>query len=687
MQRPRSTPAPAATLLALSLAATLSHATLAAPAPLRYEGVLRDAGRLADGRYDLQLTPFSARVQGKALAEPTTFPGVEVREGRFRLELELELAAGAETWLQLGVRGAGEGGDFLLLPQRTKATSASLIGPYWSTSGDAGSDSAVHFLGTTDAQPLELRVQNQRVMRFEPSGILFEGAPITANVIAGSAANAVSIGVRGATIAGGGVPGGDSDPVFEFEAPNRVTDAYGTVGGGFGNRAGDEAGLTTDAPFATVGGGQNNTASGESSVVGGGENNVAAGVASAVVGGSGNLAGAGLAFVGGGSDNQATGEYAAIAGGNSNLASAGSSAIGGGSHNTASETWASVGGGIGNSATEQASAVGGGMANLAAGQNSSVAGGQNNTASGPGSSVSGGLLNTASGYYAAIMGGEENTASGSGSSVGGGSFNLASGDNSTVAGGMNNAAVGHASTVAGGVNNCAGGNNSWAGGRNARVRLGTNVGAVGAACEGAPVSGVEGDAGTFVWADSQDVPFTSSGPNQFLIRAAGGVGINTNDPAGNALRVVGTVRLDTLGTAGSTNLCRNASNQIATCSSSARYKRDIHDLELGLDALAKLRPVSYVWKDSGVADIGFVAEEVAEVDPRLVEYDAEGRVEGVRYDRLSALLAVALREQRAEAERELETLRSELLALQAQTDATLAALRLRAAPALATGAR
>ncbi len=36
--------------------------------------------------------------------------------------------------------------------------------------------------------------------------------------------------------------------------------------------------------------------------------------------------------------------------------------------------------------------------------------------------------------------------------------------------------------------------------------------------------------GTFVWADSKDAVFVSTGENQFLIRAAGGVGIGTNNP-------------------------------------------------------------------------------------------------------------------------------------------------------------
>ena len=47
--------------------------------------------------------------------------------------------------------------------------------------------------------------------------------------------------------------------------------------------------------------------------------------------------------------------------------------------------------------------------------------------------------------------------------------------------------------------------------------------------------------GNFVWADSTATPFTSSDSNQFLVRATGGVGINTNNPNGVALNVNGTV--------------------------------------------------------------------------------------------------------------------------------------------------
>ena len=59
--------------------------------------------------------------------------------------------------------------------------------------------------------------------RYEPNAI-------SPNAIGGSPLNNVTAGVRGATISGGGAPMA-GDPDFTGDAPNRVTDAYGTVGG------------------------------------------------------------------------------------------------------------------------------------------------------------------------------------------------------------------------------------------------------------------------------------------------------------------------------------------------------------------------------------------------------------------------------------------------------------------------
>jgi hypothetical protein len=185
----------------------------------------------------------------------------------------------------------------------------------WSRLGNAATDPLVNFIGTTDAQPLVLRTQNVQSLRIEPSTLQFNGAPVTANVIAGSSANAITAGVRGATIAGGGVPSGNSEPLTTNDSPNRVTDAYGTVGGGLGNRAGDDAGTAEDRGFATVGGGIVNTASGGASTIAGGQFNFATGGTSAVGGGFNNFAAASGSAISGGTSNCAGG-FNSWAGGN-----------------------------------------------------------------------------------------------------------------------------------------------------------------------------------------------------------------------------------------------------------------------------------------------------------------------------------------------------------------------------------
>ena len=53
----------------------------------------------------------------------------------------------------------------------------------------------------------------------------------------------------------------------------------------------------------------------------------------------------------------------------------------------------------------------------------------------------------------------------------------------------------------------------------------------------------DGDEGTFAWADSAEADFQSTGPNQFLVRAAGGVGINTNAPVPGALTIAPASKL------------------------------------------------------------------------------------------------------------------------------------------------
>lgn len=145
--------------------------------------------------------------------------------------------------------------------------------------------------------------------------------------------------------------------------------------------------------------------------------------------------------------------------------------------------------------------------------------GSNNTAIGTYSTIPGGFHSRADGISATISGGESHTASGNFSTISGGSSNVASGDHATVGGGWTNSAEGPGATVAGGSLNVASGDHSFAAGKRAKARHET----------------------TFVWADHTFGVFESTAPDQFLIRATGGVGIGTNAPEA-MLDVSGTVK-------------------------------------------------------------------------------------------------------------------------------------------------
>jgi Chaperone of endosialidase len=196
---------------------------------------------------------------------------------------------------------------------------------------------------------------------------------ISPNMVGGAAANSTRDGVRGATIAGGGVIT-LGDPDYGADAPNRVSDHYGVIGGGMSNRVGNDNTDVGDAGFATIAGGRNNTAGGSASFIGGGFDNFATGFVSTVAGGEFNQSPDAWAFVGGGRFNTAAGVQSAIAGGLSNTAGGTGSFVGGGASNSAAGPRASVLGGFSNTASGQESVVLGGNNNLASGPTSLAAG-------------------------------------------------------------------------------------------------------------------------------------------------------------------------------------------------------------------------------------------------------------------------------------------------------------------------
>ena len=146
----------------------------------------------------------------------------------------------------------------------------------WTLTGNTGTNPATNFLGTQDSIAFEIRVDKRRALRIEPASTSVFG--FSPNLIGGFEGNSVTAGVAGATISGGGASVKDETYI------NRVTDDFGTVGGGLHNQAGDAAGTTSDRRAATVCGGTRNTASGFASTVGGGALNTAQGAYSFAAG-------------------------------------------------------------------------------------------------------------------------------------------------------------------------------------------------------------------------------------------------------------------------------------------------------------------------------------------------------------------------------------------------------------------
>jgi len=218
-------------------------------------------------------------------------------------------------WVRLASGGAGGGNAWLL-------------------TGNAGTSPAVNFLGTTDAQPLVIRVNNAQTFQFNTNLSLQRDAG--GNTRGQGAVDLQSMRVLATQVASGdySVIGGGQN--------NTASGQYATTGGGYGN--------TASSTFATVGGGYDNTVSGDYATVGGGYRNTARGNSATVGGGNNNTASSPIATVGGGQNNTASGGHSTVGGGQNNTASGGYSTVGGGNENTARGQHSVVLGGFSNTA-------------------------------------------------------------------------------------------------------------------------------------------------------------------------------------------------------------------------------------------------------------------------------------------------------------------------------------------------
>jgi hypothetical protein len=81
-----------------------------------------------------------------------------------------------------------------------------------------------------------------------------------------------------------------------------------------------------------------------------------------------------------------------------------------------------------------------------------------------------------------------------------------------------------------------------------------------------------------------------------------------------------------------------------TESSSIRYKTNIETIKYGLDKVLQLRGVTYDKKDTGIRELGLIAEEVNEILPDVVIKNEEGEPDSVSYGRLTAVLIEAVKD-------------------------------------------
>lgn len=320
-----------------------------------YQGRLNSGSNPAEGLFDLRFAVYNSIIGSNITDGAITRSATAVSNGLFNVTLDFGPGVfnGAGRWLEIRVRTNGEASFSTLSPRQaltpapyaiTAGTitgtvpSGSLAGAYasavnfnnvanqfsgdgsglrfggfgytnlpsyWKLAGNAGTTPGINFVGTTDNQALELRVNRQRALRLEPS----TNSP---NLIGGFEGNYVEANVVGASIGGGGtvnatnriVNGGDSfHGVFHYPAHfatiaggvgNSISgNRYASIGGGANNLIDDSWGLGVD--LATISGGSGNTVDmAPGSTIAGGVNNRIVGdngdfvVESTIGGGSGN---------------------------------------------------------------------------------------------------------------------------------------------------------------------------------------------------------------------------------------------------------------------------------------------------------------------------------------------------------------------------------------------------------------
>jgi hypothetical protein len=160
--------------------------------------------------------------------------------------------------------------------------------------------------------------------------------------------------------------------------------------------------------------------------------------------------------------------------------------------------------------------------------------------------------------------------------------------------------------------------------------------------------------GTGSFASGNFIDLKKTGTTQWIVKHDGTTGIGTSSPW-RTLSLSGTAAMPGIvnDSTGFYMCVNQTTGQLATSSgacgaSSIRFKENIEDLNYGLDAVMALHPVSFDYKAEYVRNegrqIGFIAEEVEQIMPELVNYGSDGEVQGLDYPKFTSVLAKAIQE-------------------------------------------
>ena len=133
---------------------------------------------------------------------------------------------------------------------------------------------------------------------------------------------------------------------------------------------------------------------------------------------------------------------------------------------------------------------------------------------------------------------------------------------------------------------------------------------------------------------------------RLLVNNVGDIGIGTTSPT-QKLHVVGNAMFTSVGAGAYANdLNITSTGVLTTASSDEKYKYNILPINYGLNTILQLNPVNFQWIKGEENDLGFIAQDVAEIIPEAVDTNWNSDLL-MRYESIIPILTKAIQEQQA----------------------------------------